>query len=166
MSENLINEDTVILDLEADNKIDALHNICAYLFLHKKTQDPTGLHTDIIKREELVSTYAGQQVAIPHVITQFISQPTLCFVRLKKKDFTWSDHDQEVRIIFLLCVPVQGDLPKLRQSQSYIFSSIAQMMGDPSIIDLWLNTDDKQKVLNSLQSAFQSNLNPTTANQE
>jgi len=158
VSDSLISKQTIILELEADDKIDALHNICAHLFLHKKTLDPANLHQDIIKREELVSTFAGQQVAIPHVITEYISKTTLCFARTKNKDFTWNGHDQDVRLIFLLCVPTKDDLRQLRQSQSYVFSSIAQLMGDPKVIDLWLNTNDEDCVLNSLQKAFESNL--------
>lgn len=161
MSEKLITKSTVILDLQAENKTDALHNICGHLFLLRKTQDPSNLYSDIIKREDTVSTFAGQQVAIPHVITQYISEPTLCFVRIADEDFTWSSHDQNVRIIFLLCVPAQHNLQQLRQSQSYIFSSIAQLMSDTAIIDLWLTTTDQQHVLNSLQLAFKSNLNST-----
>jgi fructose PTS system EIIA component len=158
MNDNLITIDTVILDLQAQSRIDALHNICAQLFLLRKTQDPNSLYTDIIKREDMVSTFAGQQVAIPHVITLAISQPTLSFVRIKNEDFTWGGDDQDVRIIFLLCVPMRGELQQLRQSQSYVFSSIAQLMGDASIMDLWLTTNDRQQILDSLQSAFKSNL--------
>ncbi|WP_022940426.1 PTS sugar transporter subunit IIA [Psychromonas hadalis] len=157
MNENLITIDTVILDLEADSRVDALYSICAQLFLLRKTQDPSGLYADIIKREDIVSTFAGQQVAIPHVITRSISEPTLSFVRIKSEDFTWGGDDQDVRIIFLLCVPMQDDLQKIRQSQSYIFSSIAQLMSDTVIMDLWLTTSDQQQILNSLQAAFQSN---------
>ena len=161
MSKDLITEETVIFNLQAENKADALYNICAHLFLLRKTQDPSALYTDIIKREEIMSTFAGQQVAIPHVITEYISEPTLCFVRIANEDFTWSGHDQNVRIIFLLCVPIQYDIQKLRQSQSYVFSYIAQLMGNPQTIDLWLATNEQREVLNSLQSAFKSNLNTT-----
>jgi PTS system fructose-specific IIA component len=161
MNKNLITEDTVIFDLKANDKTDALHSICARLFLLRKTQDPSHLYNNIIERENSVSTFAGQQVAIPHVITKHISEPTLCFVRINNDDFTWSGNDQNVRIIFLLCVPIQDDLQQLRESQSYIFSSIAQLMSDSKIMDLWLTTNEQQKVLDSLQSAFKSNLNTT-----
>ena len=161
MSKNLTHKDMVILDLQVDGKIEALHNICAHLYLHRKTQDPSALYSDIIKHENTITTFAGQQVAIPHVITKYISEPTLCFVRVNNEDFTWSSHDQNVRIIFLLCVPIQHDLQKLRQSQSYIFSSIAQLMGDMKIIDLWLTTNDQQQIVDSLQLAFESTLNTT-----
>ncbi|MDA7746685.1 PTS sugar transporter subunit IIA [Psychromonas sp.] len=161
MSGNLITIDTVMLDLQFNSKIDALHNICGHLFLLRKSQDPSALYKDIMKREETVSTFAGQQIAIPHVITNYISEPTLCFVRIDNQDFTWNDNDQNVRIIFLLCVPTQANLQKLRQSQSYIFSSIAQLMGDTKTIDLWLTTNEQEKILDSLQAAFKSNLNST-----
>jgi len=164
MSENLVTKETVILDLKTEDKKDALHHICAHLFLLRKTQDPSALYNDIIKREQTVSTFAGQKIAIPHVITSNITEPTLCFVRIESEDFTWSSDDQYVRIIFLLCVPMKDDLRQLRESQSYIFSSIAQLMGDTNIIDLWLNTNEHSAILTSLQSAFKSNLNTTIEN--
>lgn len=164
MNENLVTQETVILDLNIKDKMDALHNICGHLFLLRKTQDPSALYNDIIEREEKVSTYAGQKVAIPHVITRYISEPTLCFVRIENEDFTWSSDDQYVRILFLLCVPLEKELRQLRESQSYIFSSIAQLMSDTNTTDLWLNTNEPSKILTSLQSAFKSNLTTTIKN--
>ncbi|TEW55522.1 PTS sugar transporter subunit IIA [Psychromonas sp. RZ22] len=161
MTENLITIETMMLDLPSDSKADALHKICGHLFLLRKSQDPSALYNDIMKREEMVSTFAGQQIAIPHVITDYISSPTLCFVRINNKDFTWSDNDQSVRIIFLLCVPTEVNLQQLRESQSYIFSSIAQLMGNTKMIDLWLNSNKAEDILDSLKTAFESNLHST-----
>jgi len=162
MNNSLITKDTILLNLDAVNKEDAVHKICAHLFLLKKTQDPSLLYRDIIKREDVVSTFAGQHTAIPHTISEYIAEPVLCFARLKNEDFTWNGKDEDVRIIFLLSAPTQDDLQKLRQSQSYVFSSVAQLMGRPEIMDLWLTTNDEQAILDSLRSAFESNLTTKT----
>ncbi|MCE2596829.1 PTS sugar transporter subunit IIA [Motilimonas cestriensis] len=159
MSEHLISQQTILLDFAADSKTDALYKICAHLFLMRKTQNPAGLYDDIIKREAIVSTFAGQHTAIPHVISSHVSEPVLCFVRLSNQDFVWNDNDEDVRIIFFLSVPEQKDLKQLRESQSHVFSSIAQLMQDTHIMDLWLTTNDEQVILDSLKTAFQSNLN-------
>ncbi|WP_196159873.1 PTS sugar transporter subunit IIA [Reinekea sp. G2M2-21] len=162
MNNSLITHETILLDLKADTKADALHKICAHLFMLKKTQNPSALYNDIIKREDVVSTFAGQHTAIPHTISQHINEPVLCFVRLANEDFTWNGKDEDVRIIFLLSAPAQDDLQKLRESQSYVFSSVAQLMGRTEIVDLWLTTQDEQAILDSLQQAFESNLNTKT----
>jgi PTS system fructose-specific IIA component len=158
MNQKLITEQSILLDFEADSKDEALYGICAQLFLLRKTSNPSGLYKDIIQRENVVSTFAGQHTAIPHVITQHINEPVLCFVRMQNPDFCWNSADEDVRIIFLLAVPPKENLQKLRESQSYVFSSIAQLMNDPKMIECWLTTSEERVILDSLQLAFQSNL--------
>lgn len=157
MNKNLITEETILLDFDADSKTDAVHKICAHLFLLKKTQNPSSLYLDIIKREEVVSTFAGTHTAIPHTISEHVFEPVLCFARLKDDDFTWNGEDEDVRFIFLLSAPAQDDLKKLRQSQSYIFSSVAQLLSQPTTVEQWMTTNDKQVILNSLHQAFETN---------
>jgi PTS system fructose-specific IIA component len=157
MNKNLITKETILLNFEADSKTDAVHKICAHLFMLKKTQDPSLLYLDIIKREEVVSTFAGTHTAIPHTISEHVSEPVLCFVRLENDDFTWNGDDEDVRFIFLLSAPAKDDLKKLRQSQSYIFSSIAELLSQPDKVELLLTTNDKQVILDSLNKAFESN---------
>jgi len=157
MNKNLITKETILLNFEADSKIDAVHKICAHLFMLKKTQNPSLLYLDIVKREEVVSTFAGTHTAIPHTISEHVSEPVLCFVRLKNDDFTWNGDDEDVRFIFLFSAPENDDLKKLRQSQSYIFSSIAELLSQPDMVELWQTTDDKQAILDSLNKAFESN---------
>jgi PTS system fructose-specific IIA component len=157
MNKSLITKETILLDFEADSKTDAVHKICAHLFLLKKTQNPSSLYIDIIKREEVVSTFAGTHTAIPHTISEHVTEPVLCFARLKDDDFTWNGDDEDVRFIFLLSAPAQDDLKKLRQSQSYIFSSVAQLLSQPETVEQWMTTNDTQVILDSLQNAFESN---------
>ncbi|BEU03195.1 hypothetical protein OAG1_19950 [Agarivorans sp. OAG1] len=166
MNQDLITKQSILLDFEAESKDEALYSICAQLFLLRKTTDPTGLYNDIIKRENIVSTFAGQHTAIPHVITQHINEPVLCFVRVKSDEFYWNEEDEDVRIIFLLAVPLKENLKKLRESQSYVFSSIAQLMTDPSMIELWLTTNEERVILDSLNLAFESNFKATTSIKE
>ncbi|MES9874960.1 MAG: PTS sugar transporter subunit IIA [Candidatus Sedimenticola sp. PURPLELP] len=150
----LITKGAIQLDLEADSKFDLLRSLCGLLFVGNKTENPSLLYQDIIKREEVVSTFAGWQTAIPHAITKHISEPSLCFARVKDDDFTWNGSDEKVRFVFLLCAPVAEDLTKLRQSQSYVFSSVAQLISQAEIIEIWERTTDEQVILESLCGAF------------
>ena len=157
MNNSLITAETILLDLDADSKTDAVHKICAHLFMLKKTLDPSKLYEDIIQRENVVSTFAGTHTAIPHTITQHITEPVLCFARLKSDDFTWNGNDEDVRFIFLLSAPAQDDLKKLRESQSYVFSSVAQLLSQPDVVERWLTTSNKEDILDSLNETFKSN---------
>jgi PTS system fructose-specific IIA component len=161
MNNSLITVDTILLDLDAESKTDAVHKICAHLFMLKKTQDPSLLYADIIKREDVVSTFAGTRTAIPHAITKHIVEPVLFFARVANEDFTWNGNDEDVRFIFLLAAPAQEDLKKLRESQSYVFSSVAQLLSKPDVVERWLTTYSKQDVLESLNETFESNQTTT-----
>ena len=152
----LITKKAILLNLDAESKFDAIRGLCGLLFSLNKTENPALLYQDIIKREEVVSTFAGMQTAIPHAITKHISEPTLCFARISNDDFTWDGNDERVRFIFLLSAPAQDDLKKLRESQSYVFSSVAQLISQAETLELWASATDEQMILNSLSKAFEA----------
>lgn len=152
----LIMKETIHLDLDVESKFDAIRCLCGQLFIINKTEDPSLLYQDIIKREETVSTFAGSETAIPHAITKHISEPVLSFARISNNDFTWDGNDEKVRFIFLLAAPYQDDLKKLRRSQSYVFSSVAQLISQIETLELWERAKDEQVILDSLSSAFKT----------
>lgn len=156
MINTLITKETVLLDLDVESKIDAVHKICAHLFLLRKTLNPSQLYVDIINREATVSTFAGRFTAIPHAISEHIEEPVLCFVRVKSDDFTWDGHDENVRFIILLSAPAQDEIKKLRQRQSDVFSSIANLISQASTLEQWWSAPDEQAILDSLKSAFET----------
>ena len=102
---SLITRDTILLNLEAESKFDAIRTLCGLLFGINRTEEPALLYQDIVKREETVSTFAGSLTAIPHAITDHVSAPTLCFARMNNLDFTWDGADESVRYVFLLSPP-------------------------------------------------------------
>lgn len=158
----IIKKEMILLNLDATSKNDALHKICGHLFLVKKTQNPSMLYSDIVNREKEVSTFAGSRTAIPHTITKHVDEPVLCFARISNEDFTWNESDEEVRFVLLLCVPVQEDLRKLRQSQSYVFSSVALLISQTEVLELWDTAESEQVIFDSLNEAFKANLNTKT----
>lgn len=155
----LITRKTILLNLDAESKLDAIRTLCGLLFSLNKTDNPALLYQDIIKREEAVSTFAGTKTAIPHAITKHVFEPTLCFARMNNDDFTWDGRDEIVHFIFLLAAPVQDDLKKLRESQSYVFSSVAQLISSAATLELWSSATDEKTILDSLNLAFKTNQN-------
>ncbi|MBU2864440.1 PTS sugar transporter subunit IIA [Reinekea marina] len=154
MNNTLITPETVLLNLESDSKQDAIHRLCGHMFLNKLTSNPSELYDDIIARENIVSTFAGCQTAIPHAISNHVDQPVLCFARLGDQMITWDGDDEEVLFVLLLCAPATDDLKQLRKSQSYVFSSVAQLISQPDVLERWANADQPQTILTDLQNAF------------
>lgn len=157
MNNTLITEETILLNVEGQSKHDVIHKLCGHLFLNMRTKNPSGLYEDIIARENIVSTFAGCQTAIPHTITNHVDQPVLCFARLKDPMSTWNGQGEEVLFVLLLCAPAAGDLKELRKSQSYVFSSVAQLISQPDVLERWSKTDQAQIILDDLQQAFAEN---------
>ncbi|MFQ3230133.1 PTS sugar transporter subunit IIA [Reinekea sp.] len=157
MNNTLITAETILLNFEAGSKEDAIHKLCGHLFLNKLTQNPSKLYDDIIARENIVSTFAGCQTAIPHTITAHVDQPVLCFARIKDPVITWNGRDEDVVFVLLLCAPITGDLKELRKSQSYVFSAVAQLISQPDVLARWAQADLPQTILDDLQHAFAEN---------
>ena len=76
---------------------------------------------------------------------------------MRNDDFTWDGKDEKVRFVFLLSAPAQDDLKKPRQSQSYVFSSVAQLISRADTLELWDSATDAQVILDSLNTAFEAN---------
>ncbi len=155
--DKLINSQMVMIDFEAAFKEDAIKKICTQLFSLKRTDGANLLYKDIMARENIVSTFAGLSMAIPHAITPHIKEASLCFMRLKNQ-IIWNGQDEIVQYVLLLAVPETGDLGELRKKQSYIFSSIAQSISQTETLDIWKNAEHKEEILESLQQSFQTYL--------
>ncbi|TXR54272.1 PTS sugar transporter subunit IIA [Reinekea thalattae] len=164
MHNTLITKETILLNLDAKSKADALHKMCGHLFLVKKTQNPSSLFADITARESVVSTFAGTKTAIPHAISAHVDEPVLCFARVQSDEFTWDGNDEDVRFIFLLSAPAKDDLSELRQSQSYVFSSVAELISRPETLELWEHADNESVILESLNHEFKAKLNNRITN--
>ena len=158
MDNELIKKDMILLDLDVSSREDAIHAICSQMFFLRRTTEPALLHADIMSREDVVSTFAGSFTAIPHTITRHITEPTLCFARIRNDDLTWSGIGEDVRFVFFLAVPDKGDLKTLRKSQSHIFASIAQLIGEIDTLNFWKSAQDKQLILDGLNQAFGARL--------
>lgn len=155
--DNIITIDMISLDFTASSKEDAIQKICTQLFFLKRTDASALLYNDIMKREKIVSTFAGASMAIPHVISFYIKEASLFFMRLKN-EIIWDADDEKVKYVLLLAAPNSGDLNLLRQEQSYIFSSIAQAISNTETLRTWHDATDETEILNSLSKAFKAYL--------
>ena len=151
---SLINRETILLNLQAKSKQDAIRTLCGHLFILNKTENPSLLYQDIIKREQVVSTFAGSKTAIPHAITRHIAEPILCFARIGNDELTWNGEDEFVRFVLLLVAPDQEDLTLLSRSQSYVFSAVAELISNGEALEIWNTATDEQVILDNLNNAF------------
>ena len=100
-----IDREAIWLDFPGSSREEIIRNICFKLQDLGKTDHPQELYNDILEREKLVSTFAGHDTAIPHVVTDHIKGPALCFVRAADPELTWHGDSENVTFVVFSAVP-------------------------------------------------------------
>ncbi len=101
----LLDEDSIISDLKAKNKIGVLEELVEALKKRHPSLERNALVKVLLERERLGSTGIGDGVAIPHGKFQAIARPIISFGRsLKGLDFESLD-GEPAYLFFLLVAP-------------------------------------------------------------
>ncbi|WP_404451060.1 fructose-specific PTS transporter subunit EIIC [Virgibacillus necropolis] len=77
----LLSQDTIILDLQAQSKNDVLNEIADQLDYAGKLNDKQSFINDIFNREEQSTTGIGESIAIPHAKSAAVKNPAIAFGR-------------------------------------------------------------------------------------
>ena len=136
-------EEAVKLDLEAEDKDDALRELVSLLDLDEKSE---GILVKMLKRREnLGSTGFGGGVAIPHCRSLVVKRLRVAFGRKPDGlDFDALD-DSPVRHLFLIVAP---PLEVTNPQYLPVLGKIAQFCKDPDVID---RLDELESVEDFLQ---------------
>jgi len=124
----ILTEDCIIVDLEAEDKEGALAEVS--LFLERKgiIQDQDKLFQALLDREKLGSTGIGDNMAIPHAKHKSIENIVTVFARSRKGiDFQSLDR-KPVHFIFLLLAPPTSTGLHLKA-----LAKIARLFKNPSL---------------------------------
>lgn len=104
---DFLNNDAIIVDLQAADKKSAIVELVDVLKDTKKVKKTDEIVEVVLEREKLGSTGIGQGVAIPHGKTDVL-QEQVGVLGISKKGIEFNSLDGEpVHIIFLLVGPVE-----------------------------------------------------------
>ncbi len=102
-----------------------------------------------LKREREFSTGIGNNVSIPHIITDKIEKPVLSFA-LVKEGVEWNSPDgKDVNFVFLLISPAKN-----RELHLKILSKIAIKMKDDSVRSKIFESDNLRELKKNLKKLF------------
>lgn len=103
-----------------------------------------GFTQDVIKRENISSTYIGCGIAIPHAKSSFVNKSKIVFIRLKNPVQHRSNH---VHIILLLCL----SFAKTGNAVQF-FKNFYSILSDKNRVAILHNEIDKKKIVNILNN--------------
>jgi PTS system nitrogen regulatory IIA component len=143
---DLIQPESVFLDLSGGDKFDIIHQIIQKMGGLKLIQDPVQFEKEVIQREKEIPTGLQMGTALPHARSKVVDEIVMAFARLKKAvDFGAGD-SEPARLIFLFGVPSDqiNDYLKLA-------AKLCRLLRQKGFRDKLLQAEDEQEVIEVLQ---------------
>lgn len=143
----MIGKDIVFLDSDLESKEEVINFLIEKLQSNNYLdQDSSDFKTKIIKREDEVTTYMGNSIAIPHAKSVEVKQPFVTFLRLKNL-LEWNKGKNNlVNMVFMLGVPDKKEGIHLK-----ILSNLAKKLINEKILYDLENTNSKSEVIQILE---------------
>ena len=107
--QNLLSENTININLEANDKIEAINKMVDLISKSNNITDVERFKEEVFKRESLSSTGIGEGIAIPHAKSEYVKAPTIAIGIFSNKIDYSSVDNEKVDLIFLLAAPPEND---------------------------------------------------------
>lgn len=140
----IINETLIILDIDLRSKNEVIEMIADTLNSCGRLNDRKQFICDVLAREEVVSTYIGDQITIPHARSTSIRTASLVYVRLKEP-VAWNASEQ-AKYIFNIAVPEEND----NNDHLLILSSVARRLMDESKRPVFFQSKSREMIVSAL----------------
>lgn len=149
--EEIINEEIISLNIEAETKIEAIEKLVDMLYATDRITEKNLFLQDILDREKIESTNMGIGVAIPHGRSISVKQASVAIGRLIRP-IRWDDsevsEENPVHTVFLLASSPDDN----GKSHIDVISKIASLLIDDSFVAFLKRTDSEKKLLDSIKS--------------
>ncbi|CAJ1180812.1 PTS system mannose-specific EIIBCA component [Companilactobacillus paralimentarius] len=101
---DFISSKNIVMDLNAKTKDEAIKQLSLILKKNGNVSDSDAFYKDVLKRESMTTTGIGNNIAIPHGKSSFVTDTTMLFAK-NKVPLEWNSLDgSKVNIIFLMAV--------------------------------------------------------------
>lgn len=143
----LFSKETMVLNLTVDTKDQALSEMADQLVKAGKMDDKTAFLEALQAREDQSTTGVGDEIAIPHAQSAYLSQPEIVFARAAD-GVEWESLDgQPAKLLFMIAAPKDGSNEHL--------SALAKLSGvlmKPGVKDTLLAAEDEDEVIDLFAS--------------
>ncbi len=148
-----LSENLIILDLQAQNKAEAFHQMVSSLAASKLIADPAAFLEEVLAREAIEPTSIGRGVALPHTRTRSVRRPVIVFARAQHGIPFTANHADPVQLIFMMGTPKDEANLYLQ-----ILARLCRLLRRNEFRDRLLTASTPQEIL-KLFSTFDSHLN-------
>ncbi len=136
----LFNKDSIILDADFDDKQDLLEHMSGVI-AHKTKLSTDIVRSEILKREEQMSTAVGKGIALPHARLSGITHPLIFMVK-NSKGLEWDSPDNKlIRWVFFIITPESNPSIQLN-----ILQMLAKIFNNKEVIDQISTADNTKEV--------------------
>jgi len=126
---DLLFPEAILLNLTESNKSKLLHFLCTQISEVYPDIDTNKFYTDIMKRENDLSTGIGNHIAIPHAVAEHAQKLHLLFATHTSIEYDSLD-SKSVQIIFMLAIP-----PAEKQLYASFLMKVSQLMRTSELRD-------------------------------
>ena len=130
-----------IIDIQADNKKDALNELLDVICKSPKITDPKIFRKEIFKRERLMSTGIGYGIAIPHARHKTVNDFVIALGRKREGLEYASIDDKPVKLIFMIGASDQQDKDYIK-----LLSRIVLRLKNQEFVDKLLSAKDSAEI--------------------
>jgi len=135
----------VDLNLNATSKKEAISLLVEHLWNEGKLSEKEYYFEAVLKREELLSTYCGYSIAIPHAESNAVKEASFVFGRTS--DMVWDEEDESVQFIILLAIPSAEDGEENKHIE--MMSNVATIALEEDIREKWVNATTIEEIINT-----------------
>lgn len=144
----LLDQNSMILDLKATSKQAAIDEMVHQLFQAGRITDEETFKAGILKRESETSTALGDGIAIPHSKNKAVKQPTVLFARSHNGVDYESLDGQPTYLFFMIAAPEGANDTHLQA-----LATLSGLLLEPSFVESLKKAQSKQEVLDLFDKA-------------
>lgn len=148
-TDEIISDDFIQIGADYKDRDELLEHICSKLF--SKGYVKEGYISDLLRREEVASTEAGNGIALPHGLPKYVYK-SLVSVTVLKKPIRWGDED--VDIVFTLCI-AENEVNRYIN----VFKKLYGSIDHPEFYEAVRNSKDKQEIKDIMHEVFYGSRN-------
>jgi PTS system fructose-specific IIC component len=139
---NLLNKNLIILDSNAQSKIEILNEMIDKLYLEGKLNNKEEFKKEILSREKQSSTALGEGIAIPHAKTKAVKVPAIVFARTKK-EIDFESDEGKCNIFFMIAAT-----ENTKDNHIETLSKLTTLLLDNNIKEKLLSAKNSDEIVN------------------